>query len=289
VREFIGRHTAETAILLLGLLAGLLEGVFVEDTSIALVIVLMSLLLSIAVLSIRDEVEVQVRSVSDTRSLIASIPDGRWRQAAEDELAHLHTTLEAWSCGTRRVADRGSLQYQIAALAGCSMSVDAIHLALEEEALDIWLSPGRGFQRLVEAYRTLSPSVTRRRVLVLPGESEDGASTVGAVDGAIADFCDRQVAAAQDGGLGFDLRLLWLAPGRRDVGDILIIDRREVCSIESLGHGRFTDLEVSVAAPEVGVQVNHFERVWIEATPFVDVDRVPNTGAIIPMTVEERP
>ena len=63
------------------------------------------------------------------------------------------------------------------------------------------------------------------------------------IDQTTSDVCRMQVAPRGPQGLGFELRILWVPAASRDIVDMLIIDEREVCSIQSYGHGQFGDLE----------------------------------------------
>jgi hypothetical protein len=67
--------------------------------------------------------------------------------------------------------------------------------------------------------------------------------------------------------LGFTLRTLWIPGDDRAIGDLLIIDERESCSIESYGHGQFSDLIACVNSAQIHKQIQLFEDLWTSATP----------------------
>jgi hypothetical protein len=79
--------------------------------------------------------------------------------------------------------------------------------------------------------------------------------------------CLEQKKLRIDGGVGFDLRIYWCTPGDRDMTDLLIVDDRECCSIETYGHGRFGDLEVCVNPVLVASEVLTFGDLWTASTP----------------------
>ena len=68
-------------------------------------------------------------------------------------------------------------------------------------------------------------------------------------------FAAFRMRSRTEDGLGFDLRIAWRPSSNREMSDLLIIDEKETCSIESYGHGHFGDLEVSVNPVVVGIQI----------------------------------
>lgn len=55
--------------------------------------------------------------------------------------------------------------------------------------------------------------------------------------------------------------------GRSRIADLLVVDDREVCTIEGHGSGRFGDLTVSVNQAVVEAHIRSFEDLWTTATP----------------------
>ena len=269
VRKALSKYVIEITIVLLGAIIATLEAVF-ADRNIGLIVGFLSLLLALAVVAIRQEIATQVGDTIEDRKLLRSIPEARWRLDAQLELEEAYVRYMSWAGGTRRVERDKSLAYEVNALSHAAVSVRAIHLAADVESLRMWTEPQKKFHAMVEAYRRLPATVQCRRILVL-NETDDGISVK--VDGqrVIQDpvalsFCNLQRGERPDG-LGFSLRILWKSDEDRAIGDLLIIDGRETCSIESYGHGRFSDLEACVTSALVQRQVLLFEDLWTSATP----------------------
>ena len=271
VKERLGKYAIELTLVLLGTAAAALEAILVDRRDIALLLAFTSALIAIAVVAIRQEIARQISEVLLDKQLLRQIPDPRWRREAEAEIEQARARYAAWAGGTRRVNERSSLNFQIDALRGVKQSVRAVHLALESDSLGMWADHQRGFDRLVDAFRSLPDHVQSRRILVLNGDDQT-VSTVNAgkrtiVDQTTADVCRLQTAPRDQGGLGFDLRISWVSASTRDITDLLIVDEREVCSIQSYGHGQFGDLEVCVNDAVIAGRIRLFEDLWTDAVP----------------------
>lgn len=271
IRGITGRYAAELSIALVGALAGIIEATFVKNTDVGLLVVLISFLLAGSVAAIRQDIVSELRASSAEAQLLAAIPDVRWRQEAASELDRQRAEFAAWGAGTRRVERKSSLRYQVDVVRSAQRTVDAVHLAFDDDALDMWANPQRGFDRLVDAYRSLPDSVRCRRILVLDESSELSSGTHGRrmiTDEVARRVCLDQTRERRHGGLGFDLRVAWVTtPGRRRIADTLIVDGRETCTIEGSGNGRFGDLAVAVNDAVVQAQVRTFEDLWISSVP----------------------
>jgi hypothetical protein len=203
------------------------------------------------------------------RQILNEIPDPNWRKEAEDEIEQARLKFASWAGGTRRVGERSSLNFQIESLRRATSSVRAIHLALDSDSLTMWDNRQRGFNHLVEAYRQLPDHVHSRRILVLdvnnPNVSVMQSNQRIITDEMVQRVCDFQMTSRAEGGLGFDLRIAWRPSSNREVSDLLVIDEKEACSIESYGHGSFGDLEVSVNPVIVGARIHQFEDLWTDS------------------------
>ena len=271
MRRHIEKFVVEILLVLFGALAATLEAVLTQRTDIALIVVLVSLLLALAVAAIRQEIATQIGEAFVEQRIIESIPDSRWRGEAVAELEQLRLTFSGWTNGTRRIREWSSLNFQIESLASARTSVRAIHIATQPGALQMWDDRHRGYDRLVDAFRGLDDAIVKRRILVLDGDDAELSSADGSGRMITSDLakrvCQLQTSATEDGGLGFELRVLWRRHSDELPPNLLIVDEREVCTIENLGEDRFTDLEVSVNPTTVQYQIRRFEDLWTTATP----------------------
>lgn len=271
LRRVSSSYAVELAIVLLGSLAGAGEAIFANNTDIALLVVLISSFLALAVAAIRQDISSELRSASVEARLLDAIPDDRWRREAATALDRQRAEFAAWAAGTRTVAERSSLNYQIDVVKTAERSVCAVHLALDDDALAMWADPQRGFARLVDAYRGLPDQVRCRRVLDLDEASPLYAQQAGQrliIDPGIQGVCRTQTQPRDGTGLGFDLRVQWVKKtGRSRIADLLVVDDREACTIDGQGSGRFGDLIVSVNQAVVQAHIRSFEDLWTAATP----------------------
>lgn len=255
-----------------GLLVAVAEATLGSRDDIALLIAATSALLGVAVIAIRLEIESQVGELSAERASIENIPDARWRVDAELEVEQTRLKFASWASGVRRVPEPSSLNYQIESLRSASQRIDAIHLALDSSSLKMWTDQQRGFWQLVAAFKDLPPDLPKRRVMVLNKDDHAVCQTVNGrrtiVDPLVRDVCVFQAGDRSVGGLGFDLRIRWTTPSDRRIGDLLLIDGRESCAIESFGHGKFGDLEVCVSPSTLDHQQRAFEDLWTNSAPF---------------------
>lgn len=269
LRNALSHYVIEITIVLLGALIATLEAVF-ANRDVGLVVGFLSFLLALSVVAIRQEIASQIAEAIEDRKLIRSIPETRWRLDAQLELEEAYVRYMSWAGGTRRIERDESLAYEIRALANAAISVRAIHLAADVESFRMWIEPHKKFHAMVDAYRRLPGTVQCRRILVL-NEANDGISALKDGQRVIREplalaFCELQRSERPDG-LGASLRVLWKPENDRAVGDLLIIDGRETCSIESYGHGRFSDLEACVTSALVQRQVLLFEDLWTSTIP----------------------
>ena len=269
MRRELERYVIEVTLVALGALAALAEAVFVHKTDTALLVGFVSFLFALGVVAVRQEVSRQVGDLLAERRVIEQIPSDRWRADAQAEVDEARDRYTSWATGTRFIPVSTALNYQIGSLRRASDQVRAIHLGLERDGLVRWADPQKGFSKLVDAYRSLPPSVTTRRILVLDASN---ASETSVIDGQrtitadlIEEVCRMQITPRSAGGLGVDLRILWIQPGDRTVSDLLIVDDHETCSIQSLGRDRFGELMACISPPFVAAEIRRFEDLWTNA------------------------
>lgn len=270
MQQILAHYAVEVALVCLGAVAAALEAILAHNSDIALIIGLLSFLLALAVVDIRQEIARQLGAVLVDRQLVDRIPDPGWREDAKSEIEQARVKYEGWCSGLRQIGDGSSLKYQVTRLATTKASIRTIHVGLDSEALGMWDDPQRGFARMVDAYRTLDDGIQRRRILVLAEDDPDvsaivrGSRTI--ISDRIREVCARQLGPRPDG-LGFELRIAWRRSSDRELNDLLIIDDKESCSIQSFGHGRFGNLEVCVNRALVQEQIDRFEDLWTDSVP----------------------
>jgi len=271
MRQGLERYAVEITIALLGVGTATLEAVFASRTDIALLMVVGSFLLALAVAAIRQDMTERLSKVTLEGQILAAIPDARWREEAAAELDRLRLSFSGWSDGSRRVPEHSSLNFQIRSLGSASESIRAIHVAVHPLALAMWDDRHRGYDRMVDAYRGLPDALAKKRILVLDWTDENLSKPNGSgrliTDPVACRVCNLQMVPQNEGGLGFELRILWLKPSDEVPPNLLIVDAREACSIENKGEDRFTDLEVSVNPTLVQYQVRRFEDLWTRSVP----------------------
>jgi hypothetical protein len=271
VKRFVGEYGLELIIILLGAIATAAEALVSDRKDIALILGLVSVLLTVAVLSIRREIADQLGDLNADKVLIQSIPYPEWREHARVELESARETIAGWSFGVRRVSEQSALNFQIERLATARSAVCAIHMALRLDSLTMWTDDQRKFRRMVEAYGRLPPGIERQRLLVLDGDDgdvwsvRDGRSVI--VDPTVRSLCELQLADQASGGLGFDLRILRVPAGTRRISDLLIVDDREAFSIDARGNDQFGNLEVTINPSKVALLVRDFRDHWSNAVP----------------------
>ena len=269
-RRRLSPYAVELAITLGGFAAAAIEVIVTDRSDIALLVALISVFFALAVAAIREDLAAQIRAASEEQAILDAIPDPQWRAEASADLARLRATFASWANGARRIGEPGRLRHQVQAVRTATQSISAVHVALDTQALKRWLDKQDGFDKLVDAYRHLPPSVRCRRVLVLDEDSnlcaeDDGQRII--VDDTLLRVCQLQTAPRPSDGLGFDVRVRWVNSRDRRIGDILIVDEREVCSIESIGRGQFGELDVLVNPALVAARVRAFEDLWTESVP----------------------
>lgn len=271
MQRYLQQYVIEITLVLLGAVASIVEALVVQRSDIAALMAVAAFLLALAVAAIRQEIRVQIGEALIYRQILHEIPDPSWRKEAENEIEQARLKFASWASGTRRVDERSSLNFQIESLRRATSSVRAIHLALDSDSLAMWDNPQRGFSHLVEAYRQLPDYVRSRRILILDVNDESLSvmqrSQRIITDEVVQRVCQFQVSSRAEDGLGFDLRIAWRPSSNHEVSDLLVIDEKETCSIESYGHGRFGDLEVSVNPVVVGARIHQFEDLWTDSTP----------------------
>jgi hypothetical protein len=242
MKKYLQQYVIEITLLLVGATAAIVEALVVHRSDIAVLMAVVALLLALAVAAIRQEIRVQIGEALIERQILHEIPDPSWRKEAEDEIEQARLKFASWAGGTRRVDERSSLNFQIESLRRATSSVRAIHLALDSDSLTMWDNRQRGFRHLLEAYAQLPDYVHSRRILVLdvndPNLSVMQSNQRIITAEVMQRVCHFQMRNRAEGGLGFDLRIAWRPPSNRDVSDLLVIDEKETCSIESYGHGR---------------------------------------------------
>lgn len=271
MKRYLEQYVIEITLVLVGATAAIVEALVVHRSDIATLIAVVALLLALAVAAIRQEIRIQIGEILIERKVLHEIPDPGWRKEAEDETEQARLKFASWAGGTRRVDERSSLNFQIESIRRATSSVRAIHLALDSDSLTMWDNRQRGFSHLVEAYRQLPDYVHSRRILVLDVNDPNLSVMQGnqrIITGEVVQrVCRFQMRSRSEGGLGFDLRIAWRPSSNREVSDLLVIDEKETCSIESYGHGHFGDLEVSVNPVVVGARIHQFEDLWTDSTP----------------------
>jgi hypothetical protein len=272
MRKVLRRYGVEITLALLGLVAALLESLIADRPDIALLVALTSFLLAFAVAALRMEIS----DLSAEKQILASIPEPAWRKDAQNEIDQARAKFTRWASGVRSVPERSSLNWQISSLKRARTSIQAIHLAMDISTLDMWINSQRGFARMVEAYRHLPEGIDHRRIITLNRDDPDVSEVI---DGrriirseAVAAFCDLQTRSRVHGGLQCELRIAWCSAQSRDVADMMVIDDREACTIESLGRGNFSDLEVYVSEPTIASFRTVFEDLWADAVPAAHFD-----------------
>ena len=136
----------------------------------------------------------------------------------------------------------------------------------------MWDNRQRGFKpTLVEADPKLPDQWVVPRILVLD-ISDSNVSVMQGNERIITNevvqrVCHFQLRSRAQGGLSFDLRIAWRLPSNREVSDLLVIDEKEMCSIESYGHGSFGDLEFLVNPVVKGIRIHQFEDLWTDSIP----------------------
>lgn len=271
MRRHVERYSVEVGLALLGAVAAALEAILTDRTDLALLTLMYSFLLALSVAAIRHDIVVHVGQVSAERQILESIPDPHWREEAQGELDRRRLEYARWADGVRRVSEDSSLAFQVRALQAATVSIRAVHVAMNRSSLEMWDNPHRGYDRMVDAYRALPDGLSKRRVLVL-NRNDDSLSTPyeggrRIVDDLAARVCRLQAAPRDKGGLGFDLRVLWLSTTDNVPPNLLIVDDREACSIENRGEDKYTDLEVVVNPMLVSHEMRLFEDLWMNATP----------------------
>lgn len=284
MQSYLEQYVIEITLVLLGAIASIVEALVVHRSDIAALMAVVALLLALAVVAIRQEVRVQLQEALIDRQILDEISDPNWRKEAEDEIEQARLKFASWAGGTRRVGERSSLNYQIESLRRATSSVRAVHLALDSDSLTMWDNRQRGFNHLVQAYRQLPDHVHSRRILVLDINNPDVSEVQGReriiTNEMVQRVCRFQLRSRVEGGLGFDLRIAWRPSSNREVSDLLVIDEKEACSIESYGHGSFGDLEVSVSQVIVGARIHQFEDLWTDSIPAEHC--LPPPGSVSP-------
>lgn len=263
------RYILEILLAVIGALGALLVALLVHRVADAIVLGVLSLVIAVSALGVRFDVEERAGNADRIGRVILTIRTARWRDDAIQEVDEAIVRYESWAGGSRRVSERQSLAYQIASLQGARWSVRAVHVVSDPDSLSMWSNPQRGFSRLVAAYQNLGDNVGVQRIMILDPDQwrtgeVDGRKVIG--DKVLETVCRFQIRLRMDGGLGADLRLMWRPNNDRSLGDFLIVDEREVCSIERLGRGNFGDLEVSINAAQVRRYVNTFEAAWLQSS-----------------------
>ena len=271
MKRYLEQYVVEITLVLLGATASIVEALVVHRSDIAALMAVVALLLALAVAAIRQEIRVQIGEALIDRQILHEIPDPTWRKEAEDEIEQARLKFASWAGGTRRVDERSSLNFEIASLRRATSCVRAIHLVFDSDSLSMWDNRQRGFNHLVDAYRQLPDYVRCRRILVLDLNDRNLAVMQGSqrtiTDEVAKRVCRLQTRSRAEGGLGFDLRIAWRPSGNREMSDLLVIDEKEACSIESYGRGHFGDLEVSVNPVVVGARIRQFEDLWTDSIP----------------------
>lgn len=258
VGKAAGRYAVELMIALFGVLAALAEATLGSDTSTALLIAVTAFLLALSTAALRQE----IRASSQHQRMIDAVPP-EWRPDAQLEMDRLVHQLTSWISGVRRVPHESSMKVQIEALRKCSSSVEAIHVAVDPDALEMLRDPARGFNEMTRAYESIPASASKRRILVLDRSVVD-LSGRGLSDALTLEACARQEA------IGFDLRVCLRSSADRQIGDLLVVDELISFSIERRGRGSFSDLEVCINPATVEAHHRLFEDLWTSSVPLAD-------------------
>lgn len=270
MRRLSARYSVELVIGLLGAVAAAAEAIAVRRVDIAVLLAFISALLAISVAAIRQDID-RLLGQNSIPALLERISEPRWRKQAEADFERVCDQLRSWADGHRRVPVGESLRYQIGEVTRATTSVRAIHVALDAQSLAMLSDSQRGFHGFLDSYKRLPTHVEKRRILVL--DESDGAISAfqNGVRVIVSDEIKRVIAHQQDpvsdGGLGFTLRILWMHPRTRTIADLLVIDDRTSCSIQSFGNGQFGDLDVCISPHGVEDAVRRFENAWTDAVP----------------------
>jgi hypothetical protein len=267
VNRVFRRVVYEAVLVVVGAIGAVLVALVVHSVAGAVVLGVLSALVALAALGVRYEISDRLESFDRVARVIASVRTPRWWTDAGHEVDASVERYKSWSAGSRRVAEGESLLYQVRSLQGARGNVRAVHLVDEPKSLQMWADPQKSFASLVAAYRELPERVTVRRIMVLDADDWELLETDGRKliqDALLDDVCRTQL-KPRSVGLGADLRLLWRSGSKRTLSDFLIVDDKEVCSIERLGHGKFGDLDVSIHPAHVEASLRMFESAWVQA------------------------
>ena len=272
--RFWNRLPVEWLILFIGVVASLIEALFVENRNLAVLTAVLSVLVAVATLEIKKELRDQIQS--DLRRIEGDIHES-WRSDASLKIASLEADLREWAEGRRRLTRDKSIPYQMLLLKQAEKSVEAIHLALPSTKLDRWLTPEGHFGQLVSAHREVGSKVkTRRRILFLD-DAEAGLVSEGNghrkfASNKVIEFCRQQQAD-----FGVDIRVLFRSdleatdtPAPRD---LLLIDRQQAvlvsAIVDSAGKESF-DTDAIVNSVRVRDHAATFDDLWNTAEPVED-------------------
>lgn len=229
------KYLAEILIIAIGLGAGLLEVFLLKDNNLAALIVIISFLLSIAVLTIRQEVETQIAQQLEIHRIIQQIPSEDWRREAENRLQHLKLELQGWAEGRRSLNREQALSYQIGLVRRAKRKVQAIHIGMPIERLLLWDRTHGPFSRLLENYRRLGRGVLKQRLFIC---SRDDLFDGDILNQRILQVWKQQIQPPEEGGYGFEARVLWASSYVKEgemPPDMLLVDDEQAVVLTGSG------------------------------------------------------
>jgi hypothetical protein len=287
IRQRLSPYGVELLLILVSVVVGLIQAHWASNGALALAVVTIGFLIAGASLAIRNELDARlgqlgtrIERVSVIGDLISRIPREDWREDALGEVDLLINELTSWNSGFRSISRNDSVPYQANAIRGTAHSLDAIQIATKSDALRRW-TPGYhgGFVDLVEANRSLLPTIKKRRIILLD-KTEDGLIVPGSESSPVIQselvrgVCGRMERPAEVGGFGVELRVLWL----QDVleadmdppADLLITDGQEaiiVTQVTRPGDREPFRTEVVRNLATLSRHIRAFERFWRMSEP----------------------
>jgi hypothetical protein len=269
-------HYAEIFILATGAAAALAQDLLTDNRDLLVIIVVISLLLAGMTLSIKIVIGDLLRG--DIGKVLEQITNAQWHEAARLKVDLLRAELREWAEGRRIMRGDAGLVYQVGLVARTRENLDAIHLALGERSLKRWDKETGEFSEFVNAHERLSRRVRGRRIMVLDDEHPGMVAVVGGQkiisDERAIRVCLRQLQPRRNGGLGFDVRVLWkteyLASHPTLPPDLLIADRSEAIIVRNVSPVAASDdyeTEALTSAVRVVDYRALFDDLWQIAVP----------------------
>ncbi|MHB1908023.1 MAG: hypothetical protein ACYCQJ_04015 [Nitrososphaerales archaeon] len=249
-------YVLEIVLILIGTIVSLVELVFVKNTDLGLVLIVITLIVTTSTLSIRREIQKE----EEISSFLKKIPK-EWSDDAKTKFDQLKSDCQEWSKGKRAIPKTEMSSYEIRMIKRAHTSLKGYCKATPLTELYIWDNKRGGhFRSIAEAQIVAREGITRRRIFVCKSDELK-------VDDPIArQIIEEQQKPCSSGGFGFEVRILWHDHLLEFWDTYLIADDREVLAL----HGTNVDsntCDVLLESTETKKYVDHFERMWEIATP----------------------